>query len=277
MSHDTAQYWNDDAGPRWVRHADALDRQLAPFAKAVLDRAGIQPGQRVLDVGCGAGALSLEAAQQTGAGGRVVSLDVSRTLLELARRRVAAAGIDHVEAIEGDAQRQALASGGFERVVSRFGVMFFDDSEAAFRNLRGGLAAGGSLTFACWGPIAENPWMLVPREVTARHVELPAPEPDAPGPFRFADREALLAMLERAGFAAGTAEPLTGEMAIGGSGGLDGAVEFLLDIGPGAAAREAGPETQRAFADDLRQTLSPFIRDGEVQLGYAAWLVHAGS
>ena len=276
MRDDTARYWNDDAGPRWVRHADALDRQLAPFGEAVLARAGIEPGHRVLDVGCGAGALSLAAARQTGARGRVLSLDVSRTLLELARRRLAAAEIEHVDAVEGDAQRHELPAGGFERIVSRFGVMFFDDSAAAFRNLRSGLAPGGSLTFACWGPIGQNPWMQVPREVTARHVQLPAPEPDAPGPFRFADREAVLAMLGRAGFSGATADPLTGEMAIGAPGGLDGAVDFLLDIGPGAAAREAGPEVQRAFAVDLRQTLEPFVRDGEVQLGYAAWLVHAG-
>ena len=274
MSRDTIEYWNDDAGPRWVKHAEALDRQLAPFTAAILDRAGPPVGGRVLDVGCGAGALSLAAAEKVGPTGRVTALDVSRTLLSLARARAARAGVAQLELIEGDAERHPLEPGAYQRIVSRFGVMFFDDTVAAFRNLRTGLAEGGSLTFACWGPPGQNPWMGLPREVTARHVDLPAPAPDAPGPFRFADADAVIEMLGRAGFRNAAAEARTGTIPLGGPG-LEGAVDFLRDVGPGAAARDASPEVQQAFLEDLRETLRPLADDTGLRLGYAAWLIHA--
>jgi SAM-dependent methyltransferase len=275
---EQVRYWNEVAGPRWVRFQERLDRELTGLASVALERSAAEAGEAVLDVGCGCGATTLALGRRVGPAGRVLGVDVSRPMLERARERAAHAGAAQVGFLEADAQTAALEPGGFDVLFSRFGVMFFADPAAAFANLRRALRPGGRVTFVCWQRLADNPWMLVPLGAVARLVALPAPpDPTAPGPFAFADAERVRGLLERAGLAEVGFEDLRVPLSLGG-GGLDEAVEFALEMGPASAAlREADvePELRARVADAVRDALEPFAAEGRVSLPSAAWLVTA--
>lgn len=270
------EYWNCLSGPKWVALGDRIDAQIEPLGRAVMDRAAVRPGQRILDVGCGCGQTTLELAERVGPKGRVVGVDVSAVMLEHARERAARAGAGNVHFLEADAQTHSFEPGGFDLVYSRFGLMFFEDPKAAFVNLGRTLRRDGRLAFVCWQPLARNPWIRVPLEAVARHVEIPPPsDPHAPGPFAFADAERVRALLEAAGFRGIQVEGLERELAVGGGGDLEATVEFLLQIGPaGAALREAPPPVRARAAEAVREALVPYAGEG-VRIPSAAWIFSA--
>lgn len=266
---DEIACWNEETGRRWAEHADALDRRLAPITEALLDRANIEPGARVLDVGCGAGSLSLAIAERCRPTS-LVGIDVSAPLLEVARRRSG----DALTLIEADAESHRFEPPPFDRALSRFGVMFFDDTAAGFANLARALRTGGRLTVACWAAPRANDWFTLPREVAGRHVELEgSPVDDTPGPFRLADEQRLVAALRAAGLAEIELAVDEGRMPIGED--LDEAVAYCMQIGPAAAAARRRPEVREAIAADLRSALGERLRADGVTLGYRCWIVSA--
>jgi SAM-dependent methyltransferase len=275
---EQSKYWNEVAGPRWVRFQEVLDAELAVLTGAALDRAAPRPGASVVDVGCGCGATSLELARRVGAAGRVLGVDLSKPMLARAAERAAAAGLSQISFREADAQTERFAPGAADLVFSRFGVMFFADPIAAFANLRAALRPGGRVTFVCWQKLAENPWLTVPMAAMAKYVQLPPPPPPgAPGPFAFADPARVAEILGGAGYAGVELEDLREPLVLGG-GTLDGAVEFSLEIGPAATAlRETnpGPEVRARVADAIREALAPFAASGKLQMGSAAWIATA--
>lgn len=270
------EYWNDQAGPKWVALQTLIDEQIGPLGRRAMDRAAIVPGERILDVGCGCGHTTLELARRTRATGAVTGIDISSVMLERARvlaRDVALGAVDFVEA---DAQTHAFSS-DYDLLFSRFGVMFFTDPDAAFTNLRTALGPGGRLVFVCWRALPENPWMFVPLGAAMQHIPPPSMlDPNAPGPFSFADPERVRGILSRAGFSAVTVEPLDETLTVGGGADLDRTVDFLLQMGPTAAAlREAGVATSSLVANAVREALRPFETAAGIRMGSASWIVTA--
>jgi len=270
-------YWNEQSGPKWVALEARLDAQIAPLGRAAMERAAPRPGERVLDVGCGCGQTALELAERVGPSGEVVGADVSAVMLARARERAAEAGLAQVRFENVDAQVHELPGAYFDLLYSRFGVMFFADPVAAFANLRRSLRPGGRLAFVCWQALDRNPWMLVPAGAAAREIPMPdPPAPGEPGPFSLADEKRLRGILEDAGFEDLRLEPDTGELFVGGEGGLDEVVDFALGVGPaGAALREAGPEARPRVAAAVREALAPYAGERGVRMAYAAWIVRA--
>jgi SAM-dependent methyltransferase len=271
------RFWNETLGPRWVEQEAMLDAQIAPLGLAALERAKVQPGERAIDVGCGCGQTSLQLAERVGPSGAVLGIDVSAPML--ARARARAAGRPKLRFAQADAQTHRFDE-VFDLAFSRFGVMFFADPVAAFANLAGALRPGGRLAFVCWQAIDRNPWILAPMRAVAGIVPLPPPPaPGSPGPFAFADPERVRGILETAGYSQVALEPEQGELAIGADRGLEGAVEFMLEMGPVAAAlREAGPAGLAArgrAADAIREACAPFAMPEGVRAGYAAWIATA--
>ncbi len=194
-------YWNEVAGPRWVGRAEIQESRNIEVAQLLLREARAVPGERVLDIGCGPGATALPLAASVGPSGHVTGIDISEPMLGLLRRRIAERGIANLTALLADAQTYVFAPASFDLLTSRFGVMFFADPLAAFRNLGPALRPGGRLAMAVWAPMADNVHWQIPFEIAVRHVGPPAPTPPhAPGPMAFRDPDYLRGILGRAGF-----------------------------------------------------------------------------
>lgn len=272
------RYWNEEASPKWLACGSLLDAQLGPFGLAVIERTRLAAGERVLDVGCGAGHTSLHLAECVGPRGSVTGLDIATPLLERARARAQQAGARNVRFENADATAHDFGKERFDLLFSRFGVMFFADPAASFANLRRALAPTGRLAFVCWQGLERNPWMLVPLLAAAKHVTLPEPPaPGAPGPFAFKDPDRVRDVLGAAGFTEISLEPFEGPLGIGGSQGLDGAVDFLMHVGPlGRVLREAGDAaTGPAVVEAVRRALRPFETSEGIRMDSAAWIVQA--
>jgi len=269
---DQVDYWNGPEGRHWADHETRFDAMLDPFVEPVLDAAGIGTGHRVLDVGCGNGALGRAAARR---GATVTGVDISAPMLARARARAAAEDLT-VDYLEADAQVQPFA-GGFDAVVSRFGVMFFADPTAAFANLARALEPGGRLAFACWQGQPANEWVAVPALAMLPIVGAPdMPPADAPGPFAFADGERVAGLLATAGYRDVRCDPCEPSLLLGGGLDLDEAVAWMAEGGMGKrflAAADAAT-TDRALAA-VREALAPFATPDGVRMGSAAWLVSA--
>ena len=183
------RYWNTVAGPRWVAAPGFRERRNQESTALLLARLGITGGENVLEIGCGTGALTVPLAAAIGNHGRLVAIDISEPMLGVARQHVQDHGLHNVKLLLGDAQVFDFEPGAFDLATSRMGVMFFANPTAAFRNIGGGLKPGGRLTFACWGPLQENPHWLISYDIALRHLGSPAPQPaNAPSPLAFADR-----------------------------------------------------------------------------------------
>ncbi|ACL60635.1 class I SAM-dependent methyltransferase [Methylobacterium nodulans] len=263
------EYWNGEVGERWARLQDALDAAFTPLTTALIRAAALRPGERVLDVGCGCGETTLIAAEAVAPGGFVTGLDLSRPMLARARARAPRAA--PVAWVAADAQTHALAP-VHDAVISRFGVMFFEDSRAAFANLRRSLKTGGRLAFLCWQSLAANPWVVVPREAALRVVPPPEPPvPGAPGPFRFGEAGLLAGLLAQAGFTAVNEAAVTCGISLGRD--VAQAARFALSVGPVAALVRELDEAQRARA--LEAVTAALPQETPVVLGAACWLVTA--
>jgi thioredoxin reductase/SAM-dependent methyltransferase len=274
-NRDQASYWNEQAGPRWVAMQRDLDAQLEPFGLAAARALAVVSGHRVLDVGCGAGATSVMLAERARPG-QVVGIDISGPLLARARQRAEA--IENLRFEQADAQTFAFSGAAYDAVFSRFGVMFFADPIAAFRNLRTALRPEGRLGFVCWRALRDNPSFVVPLAAALPYLPEapPAPEPGAPGPFAFADEDRVRAILDRAGYADIDIAPHDTDLVLAGGGDLEAAVDLAMQIGPLARAASALAEATRArVRDAVRDAFVPHHKPSGVTLPAATWIVTA--
>lgn len=272
-NQEQIEYWNDKAGPEWVAEQARLDETVAVHGNVVLERAAIRAGQSVLDVGCGTGQTTVAAAQAA-SGGRIVGADVSRVMLDAARKRAAAAGVT-AEFIEADVQVHPFSE-TFDHVISRFGVMFFEDPTAAFTNLARAAKPDGRLTFVCWQGLPKNPWVALPAKALSEVVPLPPREPGEPGPFAFADGDRVRTILESAGWRTVELESVERKSSFG-DGSLKGTLDFLLAIGPVASAiRGLEDDALRSRAiEAVTEALAAEADGDRVELGSATWIVEA--
>lgn len=269
--------WTGEIGDRWLAHLDTFESMIGPAGDALMRHAAFRPGERVVDIGCGGGATSIAIARAVGPQGRVTGIDVAPKLVARAQARAAKAGAANVRFEAADAQRAQPADAPFDRAFSRFGVMFFEDTEAAFRNIRSWLAPGGTVVFACWGPPQDNPWMGMIAELVSRHVTMPPRDPAAPGPFRLADPNATRGMLARAGFSDVRVDPWRGDQYIGGAGADPArATQFVMDgMGMGAIVAEQAPEKVEPVRREIEALLARQYRDGSVRAQAATWMISA--
>jgi SAM-dependent methyltransferase len=270
-------YWNDEAGTRWTAIQRRTDELFAALTAAAIDSAEPRPGESVLDVGCGCGATVLELARRVGADGRVVGVDVSRPMLELARERVRAERLRAVTLHLADAATYPFREAEFDLAFSRFGIMFFGDPVTAFANIRRALRADGRLAALVWRPLADNPWFAVPLAAAIRHVPPPVPPgPEAPGPMSFADPSRVKRVLSEAGFSAIALQRRDVMMKLSGANELDDAAEFATQVGPASRALAgAAPSVQAAARAAIRDALAGYDGADGVVLPGSVWFVTA--
>jgi len=280
VSVDNAEqiaYWNGAGGASWAVAAARRDRELDRLGKLAMDALAPSAGSSVLDVGCGAGTTTIELAGRVGPPGRVLGLDVSGPLLEIARRKAAVSGCRNVRFVQADAQDIALRM-SFDAVFSRFGVMFFTDPVAAFTSLRAAVRSGGRLGFACWQDPADNPGLTVANTALDGVAGFALPPPadaGAPGPFSFADPGRVSRVLRAAGWGDVQVRPEADELVLDEAAVAD-RVSFAVRHGPAATALAAAGDGVRAeAAQRVRAALLAFERDGAVRFGQAVWVVTA--
>ncbi len=266
-------YWNQAAGLTWARFQEQLDQQIAPLGLAALDALAASSGEQVIDIGCGAGQTTLALASRVGARGAVIGLDISTPLLEVARRRPRASDSSLIEFRQSDVQYDPLESSRYDAAFSLFGVMFFADPVAAFRNVLSALKPTGRLSFVCWRPLAENPWMHVPLEA-ARSLLPPASpsDPTAPGPFAFADPGRVRSILTAAGFSRVAIDSF--DTSIGGAD-LAQTVDLALRIGPLGATLREQPDLLPSVVGAVSEALGRYQTPTGVYLPAAVWVVSA--
>ncbi|CCD85676.1 Putative S-adenosyl-L-methionine (SAM)-dependent methyltransferase [Bradyrhizobium sp. ORS 285] len=272
---DQIAYWNGPGGQRWSDRQEAQDVLLAPVSQILIERIAAKPGDRILDVGCGCGGLSIALAGQVAPGGSVLGVDISAPMLARARE-VAPANLP-VEFVLADATVHPFPPANFDLLVSRFGVMFFADPVTSFANLRRALKPGGRVVFACWREPKTNPWMIAPLQAVYRHVpKLPEMAPEDPGPFAFASETRVTRILGQAGFSDVALEAHALSLDIARGHGLEAAVQSAFEIGPASRALEGHPaETREAARQSVRELLAQYESGGSVTLSGSIWLVTA--
>jgi SAM-dependent methyltransferase len=270
---DQAALWNGPAGQTWVELQSLLDEMLAPFGRLLIDEGLTASMRRVLDVGCGAGSTSLAVARRVGAGGRCIGVDISATLLELARKRAREEGIDNATFLHADAQTHPFEPNSFDAVISRFGVMFFDDPVTAFTNIRHGAQSGAMLTFIAWRSPAENPFMTAAARAAAPFLPaLPTPDPNAPGQFGFADADRVRGILQTSGWS---------NIDIRASDVPSSVTQqdlrtYITRMGPvGLALKDVDEETRAKATAAVHGAFDSFIEEGVARFTAACWLVRA--
>lgn len=259
-------YWNSDVGETWARCQESLDHMHRGVSERVIAVASPASGERVLDLGCGAGATSLALAQGVGPNGSVLGIDISRALLDRAEKRREEAGLKQVEFLLADAQTHTFEPGAFDLLVSRFGAMFFADPVAGYRNLLSALRPGGRMVLATWAEAAGNPWFTLTADAAASVLGRPPPtEPRTPGPLAFAETDYVLDILRNAGFAGCAAS--TEDVHLFHPGGLAAVIDLATVVGPAARILrmfEGSPEDMAEIGRRIAQLFGKYAVDDGV-------------
>jgi len=271
-----AEARNGPESAHFVDNADRYDRQLEPFTRGLFEHAGSHAGQVVLDVGCGSGATTIAAAASAE---RVVGIDLSRPLVELARRRAQAASVANAEFVIAYAQTHDFDAGTFDLLISQFGMMFFDDPVRAFTNIRRALSAGGRAAFVSWQDLHANEWLTLIADAVSRHAELPefGGQARGPGMFALSEPDDITALLGAAGFDRVTCDSYTPTIVVGGGGSLDDSIDVLLDNPmPRGLLGFVDPSARDDVLRTVHAELVGRYQQGVgIRLGAAAWVVAA--
>jgi SAM-dependent methyltransferase len=269
---EMAKAWEEE-GVEWTRDADRYDAAGARHWRRFLDAGLISPADRVLDVGCGTGQSTRDAARAASSGS-VHGVDLSTQMLEDARRRSDAEGLTNVTFEFADAQVHPFDEGAYDIAISRFGAMFFADATAAFTNIGRALKPGGRLALQGWRGLAENEWLLELRDSLAAGRDLPAPPNGAPGPFALADPDGVRATLTAAGFTDIAFEAVDAPMYFGTD--PDDAWVFVSGQGIFRGLTDGlDDETKAEAIAKLKQVLVDHATDDGVLLGAASWIITA--
>jgi SAM-dependent methyltransferase len=271
-NRDQAAHWNDRAGRTWAELQPLLDRTFAGFVPLLTEPLEAGRTRSVLDVGCGAGALTLAAAERLGPSARCLGVDISAPLVAAAEARARDARATGVAFRTADAQTADFEPSSFDAVLSRFGVMFFDNPSAAFANLRRATRPGGLLRFAAWRAPRENPFMTVAKRTVGHLVEFPAYEPDAPGQFGFANGERVRGLLAASGWSDVAIEAVD----VPCSFLSRDLTTFATRMGPlGGMWPSLAPSLQTQIEALLRDAFRRFEEGNEIVFTAASWLVSA--
>lgn len=266
---DQEEIWNGAGGKAWVRAQALLDAAFTPFERVLVETASAAGAARVLDIGCGTGATTLALGDALGPDAECLGLDISETMVTHARKRAAEAGSD-AQFIVADAQTHEFAASHYDLITSRFGVMFFEDPVAAFRNLNRAAAPGAGMVLLSWRDPAENPFMTA-AETAARPLlpGLPKREPNARGQFGFADSHRVTRILSEAGWQDLAHEKLDVDCRFPLSA-MDLYVSLMGPVGY-AMAQGVDEATREKVIDVVRAAIMEFAEGDEIAFTAACW------
>jgi len=258
--------WDGDDGAFWAAHADRIDAGVARYHGRFLAAAAIESNAAVLDIGCGSGQATRDAARLATAGS-ALGVDLSSRMIEIARRKAAREHVPNATFRQADAQVHPFPARGFDIAISRHGSMFFGDPPAAFANIARALRPGGRLVLLTWQPRRRNEWQIVFRAALAAGRELPTPPP-----WPLSDPDRTRPLLESAGFVDVRMQGLSEPMYFGRDPDdacrfISGQLAWLL--------RDLDADTRSSALDNLRATMADHQTDRGVLYESAAWLIEA--
>lgn len=269
---EQAARWNGRGGHVWVEAQAVLDEMFRPFEDLLVEAATAEGGGHVLDVGCGTGGTTVAVARRLGPAGHCVGVDISEPMITAARERAEREGAP-ASFIRADAQEYPFEPATFDAVISRFGVMFFNDSVRAFANLRRAARDDARLRFITWRGPAENPFMTTAERAAAPLLpNLPARRPDEPGQFAFADSGKVRRILAESGWVGIDIRPIDVECALPERE----LVRYFTRLGPlGLVLPDADERTRARVIETVRAAFDPFVQGTEVRFTAACWTVGA--
>ncbi len=271
---DTGQtmQWGSHRGHAWVQAQELLDRLFQPFEDMLVEAVGAASGRRVLDIGSGTGSTTVAVARRLGEGGSSLGVDISEPMIAAARVR---AERERVPAtfVRADAQTYEFEPASYDTIISRFGVMFFDDSVRAFSNLRRAAKDGAALRAIVWRRAEDNPFMTVAERAAAPLLpNLPVRKPDEPGQFAFGDPQRVRDILRRSGWSEIEIRPLDVDCTLPEKD----LVSYLTRLGPVGAALQGADEGIRArVVETVRAAFDPYVHGADVRFTASCWRVEA--
>lgn len=270
---EMARAWDGEEGDRWTEHAERYDATTRRHWDRLLGAKPISRRDEVLDIGCGTGKSTRDAAR-TASSGSATGVDLSARMLQRARERSQAEGLENVSFEQADAQVHPFAAGTHDVAISNFGAMFFGDPVAGFSNISRALRPGGRLALLTWRELARNEWVTALRTALASGRVLPEPPAGAPGPFGLADRERLEAILHDSGFGNVDFEAIDEPVQFGSD--AEDAFGFVRSLGiVKGLTQDLDEVTTTRAIDELRAMLVAHDTEAGVLLDSSAWLVTA--
>ena len=270
---DMARAWDGEEGDQWTQFADEYDNTNRSIWARFLETDPIDRADRVLDIGCGCGQSTRDAARLAHEGS-ALGVDLSSSMLEVARRRAASEGVPNVEFRRADAQVHAFGPGSFDAVISRFGVMFFEDRAAAFTNIASALRPGGRLALLAWQDMSKNEWIMTVRETLAAGRDLPMPPAGAPGPMALADQDDVHRLLAGTGFESIGFTSIEEPVWFGAD--AEAAYAFVGEIGIVKGLSDGlEPDTRAAAHEQLKAALRAHETPEGVRFESGVWLISA--
>jgi SAM-dependent methyltransferase len=271
---EQAKQWSGVGADGWIELKAVIDQSFVPFTDVLLADCSPGSASRLLDVGCGTGDTTLAAARRLGPTSECLGVDISEPMIEVARAQARKEGAA-ARFLCADAQTHAFAPEVFDWVISRFGVLFFDDPVRAFTNLRRASRGSARLRFIAWRSPAENPFMTTAEQAVAPLLPaMPPRPPDAPGQFAFASRERVLGILERAGWTGVQIRPLDVECVLPEKE----LVRYFTKLGPlSRVLPEMDAGLRGRVIETVRAAFTPYVHGDEVRFVAACWRVGAAA
>lgn len=269
---DQTVLWNGRGGRAWVDRQASLDQLFKPLEDRLVEEVRAAQGQRVLDVGCGTGSTTLAVARLLGAAGHCTGADISQPMIGLAKAR-ARQEASPAGFICADVQTHAFEPASFDTIISRIGVMFFDNPVAAFANLRRAGTDSARLRCIAWRSPAENPFMTTAERAAAPLLpHIPPRRADAPGQFAFADRDRVSTILQKSGWADIDIQPVDFECAMPEKELLG----YVTRLGPvGLVLEDADEQTRRHVIETVRAAFDPYVQGSDIRFTAACWMISA--
>ena len=277
VNKNQKDFWSGKGGDIWVERQNAMDTMLSPLGEAALNKLNFNEEENVLDIGCGCGHTTLNIAKRIGPSGNVTGLDISEPMLKRAKESAVEMSITNTSFKCVDVQTEDLGDQIYSAAFSRFGVMFFEDSIAAFKNINKSLISGGYLSFVCWQSPAVNPWQSLFIQEVKKFLDLPSPPPRSPGPFAFMESEYVSSILEESKFQDITIEGYEAEVNMFSGRSLSDSVKDYISINPVVTQmlKESSENQIAEIVNSGIEAFSPYYSEKGLIFPSATWLVTA--
>ena len=277
VNKNQKDFWSGKGGDIWVERQNAMDTMLSPLGEAALNKLDFNEEENVLDIGCGCGHTTLNIAKRIGPSGNVTGLDISEPMLKRAKESADEMSITNTFFKCVDVQTEDLGDQIYSAAFSRFGVMFFEDSIAAFKNINKSLISGGYLSFVCWQSPAVNPWQSLFIQEVKKFLDLPSPPPRSPGPFAFMESEYVSSILEESKFQDITIEGHEAEVNMFSGRSLSDSVKDYISINPVVTQmlKESSENQIAEIVNSGIEAFSPYYSEKGLIFPSATWLVTA--